>query len=168
MFKFNFCSGSHLWLTVKWTTFVFNPLKFRSHFLDLQEISNARITPSPAISPFLFKAVAHKRRDKRERHSPPIAGIQCLVFYSTSDDGQVELSPPRSVPPLIRQHRHTLLNRPIRVRRPNCVFRNKTLFHKADKYPCCHIPRAYICQHLCATMAVAPSPHPAHNSQQGP
>lgn len=62
---------------------------------------------------------------------------------------------------LISRHRHALLSVLIRERRLTRVFRNKTLLHTANKYPCCHIPPAYICQHLCATMALAlflPSP----------
>lgn len=55
----------------------------------------------------------------------------------------------------ISRHHHALLSMLIRVRRLNCVCRNDTLLLTANKYPCCHIPRAYICQHLCATMALA-------------
>lgn len=83
----------------------------------------------------------------------------------------------RSLPPVyvffispiyvsISWHHHALLSMLIRVCRLNCVCRNYTLLLTANKYPCCHIPRAYICQHLCATMALA-LPPPAFNSQRG-
>lgn len=69
-------------------------------------------------------------------------------------------------PVLISRHHHALLSMLIRVCRLNRVLRNKTLLHTANKYPCCHIPPAYICQHLCATMALALF-SPARNSQRG-
>lgn len=64
---------------------------------------------------------------------------------------RLNFSSARNDPPSVRWHHRTLFN---------YVFRNTTHFHTADKYPCCHIPWAYICQHLCATMALACSPPP--------